>query len=40
MKSRKYKNQTYWALNMFKKWDSGVWTAIIWLRIGKGGRHL
>jgi hypothetical protein len=24
----------------FKKWDAGAWTALIWLRIGTGGRHL
>jgi len=23
-----------------KKWDVGVWTGSIWLRIGTGGRHL
>jgi len=22
------------------KWDVGVWTGSIWLRIGTGGRHL
>jgi hypothetical protein len=25
---------------IFKKWDVGVWTGSIWLRIGTGGRHL
>jgi hypothetical protein len=24
---------------IFKKWDVGVWTGLIWLRIGKFGRH-
>jgi len=24
----------------FRKWDEGVWTGLIWLRIGTGGRHL
>jgi hypothetical protein len=22
---------------MFKKWDGGAWTGLIWLRIGTGG---
>jgi hypothetical protein len=22
---------------IFKKWDGGTWTALIWLRIGSGG---
>jgi len=22
------------------KWDMGAWTALIWLRLGKGGGHL
>ena len=22
---------------IFKKWDVGVWTSLIWLRIGTGG---
>ena len=25
---------------IFRKWDVGVWTRWIWLRIGTGGRHL
>jgi hypothetical protein len=25
---------------IFRKWDVGVWTGLIWLRIGTGGRHL
>jgi hypothetical protein len=25
---------------MFKKWDGGAWTGLIWLRIGTGGRLL
>jgi len=25
---------------VFRKWDVGVWTVSIWLRIGTGGRHL
>jgi len=25
---------------IFKKWDMGVWTGSIWLRIGTGGGHL
>ena len=24
----------------FSKWDVGVWTVSIWLRIGTSGRHL
>ena len=24
----------------FSKWDVGVWTGSIWLRIGRGGEHL
>ena len=24
----------------FRKWDVGVWTGFIWLRIGTGGGHL
>jgi hypothetical protein len=25
---------------IFKKWDVGVWTGLIWVRRGKGGGHL
>ena len=25
---------------IFRKWDVGVWTGLIWLRIGTGSRHL
>jgi len=25
---------------IFRKWDVGVWTGTIWLRIGTGGGHL
>ena len=25
---------------IFKKWDVGIWTGLIWLRIGTGGGHL
>jgi len=25
---------------IFRKWDVGVWTGSIWLRIGIGGGHL
>jgi len=25
---------------VFRKWDLGVWTGLIWLRIGTGGGHL
>jgi len=25
---------------IFKKWDVGVLSGLIWLRIGTGGRHL
>ena len=25
---------------VFRKWDVGVWTGSIWLRIGTGGEHL
>ena len=25
---------------ILRKWDVGVWTESIWLRIGTGGRHL
>jgi hypothetical protein len=25
---------------VFRKWDVGVWTLSIWLRIQTGGRHL
>jgi len=25
---------------IFRKWDKEAWTRLIWLRIGKGGRHL
>jgi len=24
---------------IFRKWDVGVWTGSVWLRIGTGGRH-
>jgi len=26
-------------INIFSKWDVGVWTGFIWLRIGTGGGH-
>jgi hypothetical protein len=25
---------------IFRKWDGGAWTRLIWLRIGTGGGHL
>ena len=25
---------------MFKRWDGGSWTGLIWRRIGTGGGHL
>jgi len=25
---------------IFRKWDVGAWTGLIWFRIGTGGRHL
>jgi hypothetical protein len=25
---------------IFKKWDVGIWTGSMWLRIGIGGGHL
>jgi len=25
---------------MFRKWDLGIWTGLIWLRIGTGSGHL
>jgi len=25
---------------IFRKWDVGLWTGSIWLRIGTGGGHL
>jgi len=25
---------------IFRKWDVGAWTGVIWLRIGTGGGHL
>jgi hypothetical protein len=25
---------------IFRKWDLGLWTGSIWLRIGRGGGHL
>jgi hypothetical protein len=25
---------------VFRKWDEGIWTGLIWLRIGTGGGHL
>jgi len=25
---------------ILRKWDEGVWTGSIWVRIGKGGGHL
>ena len=25
---------------IFRKWDRGAWTGLIWLRIGTGGGHL
>ena len=24
----------------FREWDVGIWTGLIWLRIGTGGGHL
>jgi hypothetical protein len=26
--------------SIFRKWDVGVWTGLIWLRIGTGSGHL
>jgi hypothetical protein len=25
---------------VFRKWDEGIWTGLIWLRIGRVGGHL
>jgi len=25
---------------IFRKWDVGAWTGMIWLRIGTGGGHV
>jgi len=25
---------------IYGKWDGGAWTGLIWMRIGKAGRHL
>jgi len=25
---------------IFRKWDEGMWTGLIWLRIGTGGGYL
>ena len=25
---------------IFRDWDEGTWTGLIWLRIGRGGGHL
>ena len=25
---------------IFRKWDVGTWTGLIWLRIGTGGGHV
>jgi hypothetical protein len=25
---------------MFRKWDTLIWSGLIWLRIGTGGGHL
>jgi len=25
---------------IFMKWDVGMWTGLIWLRLERGGRHL
>jgi hypothetical protein len=25
---------------VFRKWDEGAWSVLIWLRIGTGGGHL
>jgi hypothetical protein len=25
---------------IFRKWNGGAWTGLIWLRIGTGGGHL
>ena len=25
---------------IFRKWDMGIWTGLIWLRIGKSDQHL
>jgi hypothetical protein len=25
---------------IFRKWDGGTWTGLIWLSIGTGGKHL
>jgi hypothetical protein len=33
-------NLFLYCVQVFKKWDVGVWTGLIWLRIGTGGRNL
>ena len=33
-------NLFLYCVQIFRKWDVGVWTGLIWLRIGRGGRHL
>ena len=33
----KWKDDITW---IFRKWDVGVWTGSIWLRIGTGSGHL
>ena len=27
-------------IQIFKKWDGGAWTGLIWLRVGTGGGRL
>jgi hypothetical protein len=34
---RRWKGILRW---IFRKWDVGVWTGLIWLRIETGGGHL
>jgi hypothetical protein len=33
----RWEHNTKW---IFKKWDGGTWTGLIWLRIGTGGELL
>jgi hypothetical protein len=42
-KETKWKTKAWMGLNfkwIFRKWDAGVCTVLIWFRTGIGGRHL
>jgi len=37
---RRWEDNIMMDLQIFRKWDVGIWTGWSWLRIGKGGGNL